>query len=76
VAGVRLSIGVHPHARGSSPTIRRAPRVWSSTDRGSRRRRAFGEIGLDYHYDFSPRDVQQAVFREQIQAARRLSCRS
>jgi TatD DNase family protein len=32
--------------------------------------RALGEIGLDYHYDHAPREVQRDVFREQIQLAR------
>jgi TatD DNase family protein len=31
---------------------------------------AIGEIGLDFHYDHSPRDVQREVFRKQIRLAR------
>lgn len=33
---------------------------------------ALGEMGLDYHWDKSPKDVQKEVFRKQIQLARRL----
>ena len=34
---------------------------------------AIGEIGLDYHYDFSPRDAQRAVFIRQMELARDLN---
>jgi TatD DNase family protein len=33
---------------------------------------AFGEIGLDYHYDYSPREVQRDVFIEQLKLSRDL----
>lgn len=71
---VRFSIGIHPHAAakfaGSPPA---AARLVAETIAGQSLTRGLGEIGLDYHYDFAPRDVQQAVFRAQIQLARSLT---
>jgi TatD DNase family protein len=70
--GVRLSIGVHPHTAGEfADDPARAGQLVEDRLKSAASARALGEIGLDYHYDFSPRDVQQAVFREQIQVARR-----
>ena len=69
---VRFSIGVHPHAAAkyaASPGD--AARVVNAAMDAQPLTRGLGEIGLDYHYDFAPRDVQQAVFREQIRLARR-----
>ncbi len=34
---------------------------------------AWGEIGLDYHYDYSPRDIQKEFFKEQLVLAARLN---
>ena len=71
--GARLSIGVHPHTAGKfagDPAA--AATLVEARLAGRAAARAIGEIGLDYHYDFAPRDVQQAVFREQIRLAGRL----
>lgn len=74
-AGIRLAdrhtvfsatAGVHPHdaAKAGDATLKRVeelarhPKVI-----------AIGEIGLDYHYDFSPRDRQQEIFAGQMAIA-------
>jgi TatD DNase family protein len=69
---VRFSIGVHPHAAGKfADTPPAAAGLVENRIDLEPAARAVGEIGLDYHYAFAPRDVQQQVFREQIRLARR-----
>ena len=74
-AGVRLAdrypfiyatIGVHPHdaAKADAETYRRLAEL-----AGHAKVVAIGEIGLDYHYDHSPREVQRDVFVEQMRIA-------
>jgi TatD DNase family protein len=68
---VRFAIGVHPHtAHQFADDPRRAADAVRAQLAASPSARAVGEIGLDYHYDFTPRDVQQQVFRVQIRLAR------
>jgi TatD DNase family protein len=68
---VRFSVGVHPHqAHQFADDPARAAAVVRDQLANTPSARAVGEIGLDYHYDFSPRDVQQAVFRAQVRLAR------
>jgi TatD DNase family protein len=66
--GVYAAVGVHPHdarlydqaaERRLLEIVRRGPPVV-----------AWGEIGLDYHYDNSPREVQREVFAAQLRLAR------
>jgi TatD DNase family protein len=69
----RFSIGVHPHAAGGySARPEAAAEVVAAAIAAQPLTRALGEIGLDYHYDFAPREAQQQVFRQQIGLARRL----
>jgi len=71
--GVAFACGVHPHEAG---TFAAEPEAAGDRLRGIVEgrpdMRMAGEIGLDYHYDFAPRDVQQRVFRAQIGVARAL----
>ena len=62
---VRIACGVHPHnakfwqqSREELVCLLHSPLT-----------SCLGEIGLDYHYDFSPREVQRAVFAEQLELA-------
>ncbi|MEX2273435.1 MAG: TatD family hydrolase [Vicinamibacterales bacterium] len=70
---VRFACGVHPHEAGKfAAAPESAAERLQSLVAGRRDIRMVGEIGLDYHYDFAPRDVQQRVFRAQVAAARAL----
>ena len=67
--GVQASLGVHPHeAKGWSPDVASALEVLLADPAV----RFVGETGLDWHYDLSPRAVQEAVFRAQIRMAKRV----
>ena len=65
---VYAAVGVHPHDARLFDEM--AARRIHALIKESSRVIAWGEIGLDYHYDNSPRDVQRDVFRRQLQMAR------
>ncbi|MDQ3069264.1 MAG: TatD family hydrolase [Acidobacteriota bacterium] len=71
--GVRFACGVHPHEAGKFTEAPEAAGPHLRALVGGRNDIPLvGEIGLDYHYDFAPRDVQQRVFRAQLVTAREL----
>lgn len=58
--------GLHPHdANLWNETVRERIVRWMAHPKSV----ALGEIGLDYHYDLSPRDIQRKVFDEQLELA-------
>lgn len=67
-AGIKASIGFHPHQASE----------WDDTSEtelrklmaASRQISALGEVGLDFHYNFTPPGTQQDVLRRQIALAR------
>ncbi len=66
----RFSVGIHPHHAGTHAGDLDAGIATLEAGLSAHDAVAVGEIGLDYHYDFSPRDVQQEVFRRQLRLAR------
>ena len=66
---VWAAVGVHPHDAKEWTEAE-----WEGMEAlaASPRVVAIGEMGLDFHYDNSPRDIQREVFRSQIRAAKRL----
>ena len=66
---VYTAVGFHPHeAKGMDDTAFDRIKELAS----ELKVKAIGEIGLDYHYDLSPRDVQKDVFARQLELAREL----
>ena len=63
---IQASVGVHPHdaSKADEETFRRLADLFKHP-----KVRAVGEIGLDYHYDFSPRERQREVFARQLDLA-------
>ena len=67
---VFASVGVHPHdAKLYDDTAETHLIELAKREKVV----AWGEIGLDYFYDHSPRDVQREVFRRQIKTAKNLN---
>src|SRR5882724_11515232 len=65
---IHAAVGVHPHDAKLFDDA--AEQRLLNLVRQSERVIAWGEIGLDYHYDHSPRDTQREVFKRQLRLAR------
>lgn len=66
---IYAAVGVHPHEAQSLDDMMLALLKKMA---GHKKVKAIGEIGLDFHYDHSPRDVQRYWFRAQLQMAKTL----
>ena len=64
------SVGFHPHdAKDFTEDIFDRIKTWAEKEKVV----ALGEIGLDYHYDHSPREIQKHVFKRQLQYAKEIN---
>ena len=65
--GIWCSVGAHPHEAKDHSTLTSEPLVALAVHP---KVVGIGETGLDFHYDLSPRDIQERVFRAHIAASR------
>lgn len=79
---VYATVGIHPHdAKDFTENVFNQIKKWTTPAHPplSKRKRhggkivAIGEIGLDYHYDHSPREIQREVFKKQLQYAKEIN---
>ena len=68
--GIFCTVGVHPH---NASSWRQGDQAAFRELAGNAKVVAIGEVGLDYHYDFSPHDVQKRVCEEQLILAKELA---
>jgi len=61
------TVGTHPHEAKENPQLAAQNLIDLA---GRPKVIGIGECGLDFHYDLSPRDIQAAVFRQHVIAAR------
>ncbi|HSB51050.1 MAG TPA: YchF/TatD family DNA exonuclease [Dissulfurispiraceae bacterium] len=68
---VYATVGIHPHdAKDFKETVFERIKSWAGN--GDPKVIGIGEIGLDYHYDHSPRDVQREAFARQLRFAKEM----
>ncbi|NLN47928.1 MAG: TatD family hydrolase [Clostridiales bacterium] len=67
---IYAAVGVHPH--DSKGMDENSCAILEELAKNNDKVRAIGEIGLDYHYDYSPRDIQKKRFAEQIDLAKQI----
>lgn len=70
---VYATVGVHPHEATEITGPSDFDRLKELVREGGEKVVGFGEIGLDYHYDNSPREKQREVFAQSLQVARELN---
>lgn len=67
---MHCTVGIHPHEAGNEPEVDTARLIDIATH--DAKVVAFGETGLDFFYDHSPREIQARQFRTHIRASREI----